>query len=270
MPKRSNHFLTKTTIMSDLIFTEKVSFNFKKETAIHPSSYWYQHFNSNIEIKRVNWQLAPQISEKETDTILRSLQAWQLGETSEGKNLLRASQLYANKIDDLLYVDVVKLFIKEEQKHGNNLGKYLDLIGQPRIQKDWGDSLFRKVRYFNTSMELWTMAVIVVESTAQIFYQSLKDATQCTLLKQICTDILIDEAAHITFQHERLHILFQRKSKVMKYLTYFFYSIFFHITIMTVWFAHKKVFKAGGNTMNSYRNKMKLKFKKTIGRLFAK
>jgi len=255
--------------MFDLIFTEKASLNFKSATTIHPSSYWYQHFNNNIEIQRVDWNLNPQISEKEIKTILRSLQAWQLGETSEGKNLLRASRLYADKINDLLYVDVVKLFIKEEQKHGNNLGKYLDRIGQPRIKRDLGDSIFRKVRYFNTSMELWTMAVIVVESTAQIFYQSLKDATQCTLLRQICTDILIDEAAHITFQQERLYILFQRKSKFMKYLTYFFYSIFFHMTIMTVWFAHKKVFKAGGNTVKTYRHKMKLKFSKTIGRLFA-
>jgi hypothetical protein len=35
-------------------------------------------------------------------------------------------------------------------------------------------------------METWTLAVIVVESAAQIFYQSLKDATGCRLLKQIC------------------------------------------------------------------------------------
>jgi hypothetical protein len=45
----------------------------------------------------------------------------------------------------------------EEQKHGANLGRYLDGIGKKRIQKDWGDTLFRKVRHLNTSMESWTL-----------------------------------------------------------------------------------------------------------------
>ncbi len=256
--------------MANRIFQEKTTFSFNSTNELHSSAYWYQHFKENIKKQRVNWLQVPQITLQEQDTVLHSLQAWQLGETSEGKNLLHASQLYADKIQDPHYVDAVKVFIKEEQKHGNNLGTYLDMIGQPRIKKDWGDSLFRKVRYFNTSMELWTMSVIVVESAAQIFYQSLKDATHCPLLKEICTDILIDEASHITFQHERLQILFNRKSAFMKNLTYFFYTLFFHITIMTVWYAHRKVFKAGGNTLSSYRKKMKLKFKKTIGRLFSK
>lgn len=255
--------------MTNPVFKNKVAFNFKSTNETHSSAYWFHHFKENIKKQRVNWLQVPQITLKEQAKVLRSLQAWQLGETSEGKNLLRASQLYADKINDPHYVDAVKLFIKEEQKHGNNLGTYLDMIGQPRIKKDWGDSLFRKVRYFNTSMELWTMSVIVVESAAQIFYQSLKDATHCPLLKEICTDILIDEASHITFQHERLQILFNRKSAFMKYLTYFFYTIFFHVTIMTVWLGHRKVFIAGGNTLTSYRKKMKLKFKKTIGRLFS-
>ena len=113
-----------------------------------------------------------------------------MGETSDGHNLIRASTKYSARIDDLLYVDAVKLFIKEEQKHGNNLGKYLDAIGQPRIKKNWGDTMFRKIRYFNTRMELWTLAVITVENAAQVFYQSLKDASRCSLLKEICTDYL--------------------------------------------------------------------------------
>ena len=117
--------------------------------------------------------MAPTPTTEEIDLILPSLQAWQLGETSEGQHLITAAEKYAAVVDDAGYVEAVKLFIKEEQKHGNNLGKYLDSIGKPRIKKDWGDSLFRKVRYFNTNMELWTLAVITVESAAQIFYQGI-------------------------------------------------------------------------------------------------
>jgi hypothetical protein len=94
-------------------------------------------------------------------------------------------------------------------------------------------------------MELWTIAVITVECAAQIFYQALKDATDCTLLKQICTDILIDEAAHITFQRERLYIIFNQKNFFSKWIAYHTYFCFFISTSLVVWFEHKTFFKAG-------------------------
>ena len=231
------------------------------------SNYWIRHFKANALEQRVNWSLTPNITPIEICTILQSLQAWQLGETSEGMHLLAASSKYAKGIGDLAYIDAVKLFIKEEQKHGKNLGRYLDAIGQPKISKDWGDSLFRRVRYFNTNMELWTLAVIVVESTAQIFYQSLKDATGCELLKEICTDILVDEAFHITFQTERLAIIYDGKNKFSKAWRKITYRYFFYATSSLVWFAHRKLFKAGGNTFDSYSRKMEYKYLKTLRKI---
>lgn len=229
------------------------------------SAYWTNYFSNNSKINRIDWTLKPEISDLEKQSILKSLQAWQLGETSEGKHLIHASKKYAAAINDYEYLTAVKLFIKEEQKHGNNLGMYLDLIEEKRIEKDWGDTLFRKIRYFNTNMELWTIAVITVESAAQIFYQALKDATNCTLLKQICTDILIDEAAHITFQRERLYIIFNQKNAFMKWIAYHAYSCFFICTSLVVWQAHKKLFKAGKLNFYRYLNKMKYKLSKVAG-----
>lgn len=231
------------------------------------SNYWIGHFKANALEKRVNWGLKPNITPEEICTILSSLQAWQLGETSEGKHLIAASTKYAYAIGDLPYIDAVKLFIKEEQKHGNNLGLYLDRIGQPRVAKNWGDSLFRRVRYFNTNMEIWTLAVVVVESTAQIFYQSLKDATNCELLKQICTDILIDEAYHITFQTERLAIIYEGKNNFSKAWRRIVYKYFFYATATLVWVAHRALFKAGGNSFDSYSRKMERKYARTLRKM---
>lgn len=231
------------------------------------SAEWISYFNVNLQQKRIDWSQLPTITDAELKPVLKSLQAWQLGETSEGKNLIRASTKYAAKNNDALYVDAVKLFIKEEQKHGSNLGRYLDAIGQPRIKKDWGDTLFRKIRYYNASMEMWTLAVITVESAAQIFYQSLKDATNCTLLKEICTDILIDEAPHITFQLQRLAVIFNAKSMAGMAVSFYCYKFFYKATALVVWMAHRKLFKAGGNDFKKYYKKMNLKLEKTIGRL---
>lgn len=234
---------------------------------MHNSMYWINYFTQNLKTQRIDWSISPTLTRTEKSNILKSLQAWQLGETSEGTNLVNAATKHAIQLNDPQYTDAIRLFIKEEQKHGNNLGQYIDLIGEQRIKKDWGDSLFRKIRGLNTHMEFWTIAVITVESTAQIFYQCLKDATECRLLKQICTDILIDEAAHITFQIERLSLLYNHKNIFMRTISYYFYTVFYFSTTLVVWFAHKRLFKAGKVNFSNYWLKMKLKFKKTIKKL---
>jgi hypothetical protein len=231
------------------------------------SQSWLEHFESNIQIERINWQLKPSLTLTERKNIVSAIQAWQLGETSDGSHLLKASQKYAHQIKDEYYPLAVSVFIKEEQKHGNNLGRYLDMIGEKRIKKNWADTLFRRVRYFNTSMELWTLAVITVESSAQVFYQSLKDATNCKLLKQICTDILIDEAFHIDFQFERFLIIYQAKSPASRFICYYLYKLFYFFVITLVWLSYRRCFGAGRNDLTKYFKKMTLKFKKTIGRL---
>ncbi len=227
---------------------------------LHSSYFWQIHFRDNLTKQRIDWTQKPVITKEEKENILYSLKAWQLGETSDGAHLLAAAERYANRIGDTGYVDAVRLFIKEEQKHGNNLGMYIDAIGEQRVKKDWGDTLFRKVRYLNTSMQLWTIAVIIVESAAQVFYQALHDATNCKLLRSICNDIIVDEAHHIKFQNERMHIIFQEKSFYNKAISLLLYSILFFGTIHAIWIGHHKAFKAGGVNKKEFFRQMYYKF----------
>lgn len=231
---------------------------------IHTSLFWITHYKNNSTQKRVDWSIKPNITKSEKENILYSLKAWQLGETSDGSHLLAATKKYANKYANDDYVEAIKLFIKEEQKHGKNLGLYIDSIGEQRTKKDWGDSLFRKLRYFNTSMELWTITVIIVESAAQVFYQALHDATNCKLLKSICNDILIDEAHHIKFQNERLFTIFYKKGFYQKAFAVTWYCILFFGTIHAVWIGHKKALKAGGVNKKEFMRQMYYKFFNTI------
>lgn len=231
---------------------------------VHSSAFWEQHFRQNLTIQRIDWSLAPVITDEEKKRILYSLKAWQLGETSDGRHLLAAARRYASRIGDPHYVDAVQQFIREEQKHGANLGRYIDGIGAQRAQKDWGDTLFRKVRYFNRSMELWTISVIIVESAAQVFYQALHDATRCPLLKQVCTDILIDEAHHIKFQNERLWMIFQRKRFYNKAVSLLLYSFLLFGTIHAIWYGHRRALKAGGIDRAEFMRAMYYKFFSTV------
>jgi len=234
---------------------------------VQTSQEWIGHFRHNMQQERINWQLPPAISAAEKKLVLKGIQGWQLGETSDGTRLLAAANSYANAIGDTHYYRAVQWFIKEEQKHGANLGRYLDAIGAQRLQHHWSDWIFRKVRHFNASMECWTLTVITVESTAQVFYQSLKDATQCALLRQICTDILIDEAHHINFQLQRLATIFAGKSVLRKIVCFQLYRLFYFSTILVVWLAYWRTFSAGNNTFLPYLRKMQKKFTRTIQRI---
>ena len=116
-------------------------------------------------------------------------------------------------------------------------------------------------------MEIWTLAVITVESAAQVFYQCLKDATHCKLLKQICTDILIDEAYHIDFQVERMEMVFISKSPLTRLVSRCIYPVFFFSTALVVWYAHHRLFEAGGTGFQKYMHKMKFKYFKTLHKI---
>lgn len=231
---------------------------------IHTSDFWKRHFTENLSKQRIDWSIPPQITPAEKEAIIYSLKAWQLGETSDGKQLLKVAAKHAKRENDPQYFKAVQLFIKEEQKHGSNLGTYIDLIGEKPLKRDLGDTLFRKMRHLNSSMEAWTITVVIVESAAQLFYQALHDSTNCPLLQSICSDILIDEAHHIKFQNERLHIIFNRKRTYIKTLSVILYSILFFGTIHAVWIGHRKAFKAGGIGRSAFMQKMHYKFFNTI------
>ena len=216
------------------------------------SRQWCEHFQTNLQKQRVNWQLKAALDRNREPQLVRSLQAWQRGETSDGRHLLRAAQQYAVRIEDPKYVDAIRLFIREEQKHGENLGLYLDHIGAPRIKFDLGDWLFRRVRYFNSSIELWTITVIIVEMFAQFYYASIARAAKCPLLRDICKDILADEAPHIRFQAERLRIILAARGRTGRRCTVGLYRLLFRLVAVSIWIAHGVVFRRNGYSLGSY------------------
>jgi hypothetical protein len=232
------------------------------------SVQWVSHFEENAKALRINWNLEPNIDPKIKAQILPSLKAWQKGETSDGKNLIYASTKYAIQTKDLPYLDAIKLFIKEEQKHGENLGKYIDAIGEKRIQFNLGDYLFRRVRYFAKSIEVWTITVIIVESYAQIFYKALHDASECKLLRQICSDILKDEAHHIRFQYERLNQIIHHRENAFLGIRKFLYKMQFKIITWAIWRSHKNAFIAGGVDKTRFISKANKKFKGIMNKVF--
>src|SRR6266851_2718222 len=76
---------------------------------------WLAYFRANAaRCRPIPWHRGAETSPDQLDAIARSLQAWQLGESSDGRHLMAASARYAVRIGDPDYLAVVELFIREE------------------------------------------------------------------------------------------------------------------------------------------------------------
>src|SRR5687768_12774804 len=85
---------------------------------VRTSAYWLAYFRGNAARQRpIPWDGGAGPTPEQLAAIARSLQAWQLGETSEGRHLREAAARYAQRVGDPLYPAAVELFIREEQRH---------------------------------------------------------------------------------------------------------------------------------------------------------
>lgn len=227
-------------------------------TVMRPTSSrdWLEYFQKNADsLLDIPWDLGADATEEELAPIIASLQAWQLGETSEGHHLLSSAKNYAEVTGDFAFISAAKLFIKEEQRHGEMLGRFLDSANVPRIRKNWGDSAFRAIRYSMPSMEIWATPVIMVETIALLYYRAIRDATKSRVLRKICEQILHDEIPHIRFQYERIAILHRNRSRSLRLLTHLAQRILFFGVCILVWIGHHKAFRAGGFSFRKFWKK---------------
>ena len=138
------------------------------------------------------------------------------------------------------FLDAIRLFIAEEQRHGEELGRFLDLAGVARASWDLGDALFRGFRYLFPRMEVWATVVVMVETHAMLYYAAVRRATRSGVLRSICRQILRDEPPHIRFQCERLAILHHRRCRLFHFLTMACHRVFFFGITLAIWLLHRR------------------------------
>lgn len=221
--------------------------------AVWTSAEWVAYFRANrTTLLDVPWGAGAGVTPEELAEIVDSLRAWQLGETSDGARLLKTAEVHAATIGDPGFVEVVRLFTAEEQRHGEELGKFLDAAGVPRAARDLGDSLFRVFRHFLMRMEVWASVVVVIEVHALLYYAALRRATRSALLRRICEQILRDEVPHIRFQCERLAIIRRGRGRVLRVLTAGAHCVLFVGITAAVWVGHRRALRAGGFTFRRF------------------
>lgn len=221
--------------------------------AVWSSEEWVAYFEANSKrLLTIPWEAGAGLTPEELSLVAGSLPSWQLGESSDGARLMAAARLHAASTGDPAFVDVVQMFIKEEQRHGGDLGRFLDLAGVPRKTWDWGDAVFRRVRHLITRMELACCVLITVEIHALLYYAAIRRATGSEVLRRICQQILVDEIPHIRFQCERLAILHRGRPRILRSLTLAAHRVLFGGVTLAIWFGHRRALRAGGFTFGRY------------------
>ena len=100
---------------------------------------WLNYYRHNREsLMPIPWECGAELNEAELAAVASSIQEFQLGESSEGKHLVRRAEEFAREQGLAAYGEAVKLFVAEEIRHARDLGRVLDLAAVPRLMKGLG------------------------------------------------------------------------------------------------------------------------------------
>jgi len=209
---------------------------------------WREYFLRNQNhFADINFEDHDWLSVEERAIISSSVQQFQKGESSEGRNLFA----FAKEMADPEYLDCIKLFIREEQKHAGVLASFMNKFQIPLIKGHWVDRVFRWLRKTG-GIQNTVNILLIAEIIAKVYYRALHNATKSVLLKRICLQILSDEKEHIRFQCDVLKLFHNRQSRLTNFLIRNLQLFLMTGTALIVWWYHRRVLKRGGYYFGKY------------------
>ena len=140
------------------------------------------------------------------------------------------------------------MFVKEEQRHSELLGRFLHTQGAACLRRHWVHAAFRRARGL-ASLELRMRVLATAEVLAIPYYTALRDATGSPLLRCICCRILSEEAQHLRFQAFTFGRLGLMRPTLRRRFASAAHRWFLMATTLLVWIEHRPVFRAGGYSL---------------------
>ena len=210
-------------------------------------SEWLQHYEKRAKVRcPIPWKLGAELTSEEREAVASSLPEFQLGESSEGRHLIRDARTYGERAGDSFYPQTIRYFIAEEQRHALVLGRFLELNGIPLVKATWADSVFRRARNLFPGLELSIAVLVTGELIAQVYYRVLRDATGSALLRTLCRQILRDEVSHVAFQAEQLARLRATRGALLYVVTMAWQRLMFLAAVVAIGLSHRSLIRRGG------------------------
>jgi hypothetical protein len=213
---------------------------------------WLNHFEHHaVHPRSAPCGLADVLRPDERELIADSIAAFQLGEQSEGRTLLRAVARFAreNQLPHLLRI--FELLIREEQRHAALLRSFMQDHQIPVKSSDWTDRAFRLFRR-PAGLQLYVCVLICAELIGNVYFRALESATSCERLQVLCRSIVSDELAHVGFESQLFFTLQARRAAGFRALARAAHRSFFTGTAAVVWLAHRSVLRRAGHSRRSF------------------
>lgn len=206
---------------------------------------WVDYFKFNNEnLFKLDFSNNTELSDEEIRLITPSIRAFQIGEGSEGKHLLKSVEKFASKTDYKEYKEIMKWFVMEENRHSQTLKKYMEIYEIKPVNKLWIDKIFRILRK-TMGLECEVIVLVTAEMIALSYYTALSNATNSNLLKTICSQMLNDELRHIVLQSDTLYRISKNRNKIINQLIRNIRKILMNGTVFVVWHKYKDLFIKG-------------------------
>jgi hypothetical protein len=213
---------------------------------------WLEYFEGNAAASRdLADTTGDSLALEEKHCIAASIAAFQLGEYSEGRSLMRGAKRFAQLTSNPFLERITRLFIAEEQNHAMTLGRFMAAHGIPLIKKNWTDDVFRCLRK-PVGFELSVTVLITAEIISLVYYQALRASTNCQVLKRICTRILAEELMHVTYESQLLNRIRCEHNPLHRFSIRALHTILFLGTTLVVYYDHRSVLTRGGYGMRRF------------------
>ncbi len=140
---------------------------------------WLRYFHANSQrLLDVPWDAVVALAPDERRAITKSIAEFQRGESSEGKQLFTCAAAYAEQQHDPDFLEATLRFIKEEQRHARDLGRFMDTVGIARTRSAWPDELFRTLRHFG-GIDVSTTVLVTAEIIARVLPRAPASDERC-------------------------------------------------------------------------------------------
>lgn len=219
---------------------------------LYSLKFWHDYFTENSSNGGgIPWDDEDALTPEEKRRIGKSIAAFQLGEYSEGRGLMRFAGEYARRHSDDYLIKITRLFVAEEQGHALMLKRFMERHGIGLVKKNWTDTVFRRLRK-NVGFELSVTVLITAEIISLIYYRALKNCTGSRLLAKVCDKLLADEAAHVRYESELLIYMRNSRSAPARQAIGFLHRLLFLGTALVVYLEHREVLRGGGYDFRAF------------------
>lgn len=176
-----------------------------------PWTHWRRHFEANESRPLPPVRASNGVPNAWRAPLARTLARFQIGEAGEGRIAKEVDREFASYIDDD-YRASLKLFVKEEGRHGRILGTMVRACGGSLLEATWTEELFvvgRRLMGMRQKLIVLQAAEVVGIGVYGLIAERLDEGE----IKRALAQIAQDEAHHLAFHAKFFQSAFSSRAE---------------------------------------------------------